>query len=70
MKKKAIGLQKKNSNMSFFSNTLSKNSLPGTRKRGFAEFSKLCPISLRQEHITNVDHTTKRWRNNDFKWTV
>ena len=70
MKKKVIGLRKKNWNMSFSCHILRKNSLLETRKKGFAEYSKSCLTLLRPEPITNVVLIIKKWRKKDFKLTV
>ncbi len=70
MKKKDIGLKKKNLNMWFSCSFLRRNLHLGIRKRDFAEFSKSCLILSKPERIINAVLTIKRWKNKDFKSTA
>lgn len=69
MKKKDIGLKKKNLSIFSFSNFLKKNLQQETIKDS-AEFLKLCLISSKQGLIINVDLTIKRWKKKSTKLIV
>jgi hypothetical protein len=67
MRKKDIGLRKKNLNMLFSLNTSSQSLHPKITRKDFAAFSKLCQISSRRELTINAVPIIRRCKNKNSR---